>query len=141
MPGDHWLYYDPVAIRRGLKLNDLEFVDFCVLLGSDYTPNLPIVPWKLALQSLQTKESVTAIWARHTFSNWRKSDSNTNMTCDLEKLLKARDILMGSDECPSTLMDASQWAKWNAKCDKEPSIIKEFQIKYSEWSDDVWNSF
>jgi len=139
-PGDSWLYYDPVFIRRGLRLNEIEFVDFCVLLGSDYTPNLPIVPWKTALHSIQSKESISAIWARHTFSNWRRTDSKNNMVSDLELLLKARDILLGSDERPDTLMEDCQWAKWNGGSKKEPALLKEFSITYSDWPASWWSS-
>jgi len=137
-PGEHWLYYDPVFIRRGLRLSEDEFVDFCVLLGSDYTPNLPIVPWKIALQSLLTRDNLASIWARHTFSNWRRTDSNVNMNRDLELLFNARHILMGTDETPESLMEPSQWLKWNSKCEKEQSTIKEFKQKYFDWSEDVW---
>lgn len=139
-PGGQWLYYDPIAIRRGLRLGEAEFVDFCVLLGSDYTQNLPIVPWKIALQSLQARDSLTSIWARHTFSNWRRNDSNLNMNSEIEKLLKARDILMGIDETPETLMEPSQWLKWNTLCEKEPSVLKEYSIKYSDWPNDIWEN-
>ena len=140
-PGEQWLYYDPVFIRRGFGLNESEFVDFCVLLGSDYPPNLPIVPWKIALGSLLSKDTLSSIWARHTFSNWRRSDSNKNINSDLEQLLKARQILMGVDETPASLMDPSQWLKWNTRCEREPSKLKEFRLRYSEWSNDVWTSF
>ena len=139
-PGGNWIYYDPVFIRRGLRLNEQEFVDFCVLLGSDYTPNLPIVPWKMALQSLQYKESLTSIWARHTFSNWRRSDSNENMNIDLTLLLKARNILLGIDDCPDKLMDVGQWAKWKGGFKREPAIIKEFRLLYSDWANEWWSS-
>jgi flap endonuclease-1 len=139
-PGGNWLYYDPVFVRRGLRLNETEFVDFCVLLGSDYTPNLPIVPWKTALHSLQLKESISTIWARHTFSNWRRTDSKDCMNGDLELLLKARDILLGSDERPDTLMEQCQWNKWNSGSKKEPALLKEFSINYSDWPTTWWSS-
>lgn len=140
-PGGNWLYYDPVFIRRGLQLSEAEFVDFCVLLGSDYTPNLPIVPWKTALHSLRLKEPISSIWARHTFSNWRRNDSQNNMVGDLGLLIKARDILLGSDENPASLMEESQWTKWNSGSKKEPVVIKEFQITYSDWPSEWWSSF
>lgn len=131
--GGTWSYYDPLAIRRGLGLSESEFVDFCVLLGSDYTPNLPIVPWKMALLSIQCKESLSSIWARHTFSNWRRADSNDSMDSDLLLLLKAKTILQGNDENPETLMDKSQWLKWTTVCKNEPVLLKEFQTQYSDW--------
>jgi flap endonuclease-1 len=138
-PGANWSYYDPVTIRRGLKLSESDFVDFCVLLGSDYTPNLTIVPWKIALQSLQNREGINSIWARHTFSNWRRSDSNKDMSQDMDQIIKARAILMGTDETPEKLMDPIQWLKWGSICAKEPSVLKEFMLKYSDWPNDLWD--
>lgn len=134
--GGSWSYYDPVVIRRGLRLTESDFIDFCVLLGSDYTPNLPIVPWKMALSSIQCKESLTSIWARHTFSNWRRADSHNNMQADLLLLLKAKEILQGIDENPETLMEKCQWLKWNSGCKKEPVVLKELRNKYSDWPKD-----
>jgi len=131
--GGTWSYYDPVAIRRGLHLTESEFVDFCVLLGSDYTPNLPIVPWKMALLSIQCKESLSSIWARHTFSNWRRADSNDSMNADLLLLIKAKEILQGVNEHPESLMDEKQWIKWTTCCKKEPVLLKEFRALYSDW--------
>lgn len=103
-----WEYYDPLAIRNRLSLTESQFVELCVLMGSDYTPGLPIVPWKLALSSLHHNESIETIWARHTFSNWRQKDVKTKLLGEIDVLYKAKRILGGVDDIPESMFE---WTK------------------------------
>jgi len=129
-----WEDYDPVVIRDGLGLNESRFVDLCVLMGSDYTPGLPIVPWKIALTALQYKEPIEAIWARHTFSNWRQKDVKARLCGEIDVLFKAKRILGGNDDVPEDMMDLSQWAKWTGGSTVPvPDALHEFKKLYSEF--------
>ena len=42
-------------------------------------------------------------------------------------------------DTPEKLMDPIQWLKWGSNCIKEPSAIKEFMIKYSDWDNEIWD--
>lgn len=141
-PGDAWSEYDPVQICAALKLSTTQFIDFCVLLGSDYTPALPIVAWKTALYSVQRNESITAIWAKHTFSNWRKTEDHEKFGTDIEMLKKARAILSGENDDPSTLMEGVQWTKWKAGFQApERGTLDEFRRRHQTWNTEWWALF
>ena len=107
-PGNRWVLLDPDTIRQELRLTDLQFLDLCVLMGSDYTPNLPIVPWNIALTSLQRRLSLEEIWSRHTFSNWRKTGVEAKTVKELTQLKAARDILSGLEDRPDIIIDTIQ---------------------------------
>ena len=139
-PGESWYLYDPVTICKGLTMNCDQFVDFCVLLGSDYTPNLPIVAWKTALSGIQRFESLATIWGRHTFSNWRRNDTASQFNMEVEQLKKAKAILKGEFDDPDTLMESVQWAKWNAGI-QSPELVAldEFRRTYgTNWNPEWW---
>ena len=139
-PGENWLYYDPEHISLALHMNTDQFTEFCVLLGSDYTPSLPIVAWKTALSSIQRFESLASVWGRHTFLNWRCDDHKSRFTAEVEQLKKAKAILNGEFDNPDTLMETVQWAKWNAgvQC-PEISTLDEFRRTYgTAWNPTWW---
>jgi flap endonuclease-1 len=146
MPTAHdwnqWEMFDSVKIRERLHLSESRFSDLCVLMGSDYSPGLPIVPWKAALHALQHGESIDVIWARHTFSNWRQLDMKKKLQAEMDVLIKAKRILAGDDDIPSSMMEDIQWSKWNAGyVNPEPSALLEFQKIYTNWSIDWWQQF
>jgi 5'-3' exonuclease len=141
-PGDVWSDYNPVTICSALRLTQRQFVEFCVLLGSDYTPNLPIVPWKFVLQNIQRKESMESIWSKHTFCNWRKSDSNSKLESELDLFRKAAAILNGESDSVDCLMESVQWAKWNAGIqDHEEATLDEFRRANADWNSEWWTLF
>ena len=109
-----WEEFNPVAIREGLHLSEMHFRDLCVLMGSDYSSGLPIVPWKSALKALQNNISMSTIWSRHTFSNWREKNIQNRLTNEIDILNKAKRILGGEDDIPESMMENIQWEKWNA---------------------------
>jgi flap endonuclease-1 len=135
-----WEDYHPEKIWRALRLSEAQFVDMCVLLGSDYTPGLPIVPWKSALTAFQHGDTMEMIWARHTFSNWRQVDMKEKLTSELLILSTARRILCGHDDLPETMMEDLQWNKWSAGQQKaEPDALNEFKKTYSGWNQTWWS--
>lgn len=137
-----WSDYNPVDICRALRMSQLQFVEFCALLGSDYTPELPIVPWKSALHSIQKKESLATIWSRHTFNNWRQSNSNEKFQAELDMFTKAVLILNGELDDPACLMEGVQWAKWNAGSQEPETLtLDEFHRKYDDWNSEWWALF
>jgi len=139
---DQWEMYDPVKIREGLRLSEARFMELCVLMGSDYTPGLPIVPWKSALHSLQHNEPIDVIWARHTFSNWRQSDMKKKLQSEVDVLGRAIRILGGVDDVPEMMMETVQWTKWNnGALNSEPVVLNEFRKLYNNWDADWWQYF
>jgi flap endonuclease-1 len=138
---DEWEDYDPIKIRQGLGLNESRFIELCVLMGSDYTPGLPIVPWKLALMSLQSNESIETIWARHTFSNWRQQNVKTKLKCEVDILFKAKRILAGNDDIAEDMIDSAQIMKMtNNPINHEINKLHEFKKLYSDWKLQVWDT-
>lgn len=138
-PGSCWTFYDPELIRNSFCFTEEEFITFCVLLGSDYTPDLPIVPWKQTLQSIRRKESILTIWKKHTFSGWRKNTNEDKLKRDLESLKRAKEILLGKNDTPETLMIDIQWSKlYNGKIPVENSNIETFRKLYSDWDTEWW---
>lgn len=134
-----WEDYQPEKIWRSLRLSEAQFVDMCVLLGSDYTPGLPIVPWKSALTAFQHGDTMEMIWARHTFSNWRQVNMKEKLLAELLILRKARRILCGEDDLPESMMEELQWTKWSAGQQKaEPDALNEFKNTYSGWNQSWW---
>ena len=139
-PGVQWEDYNPEKIWRALRLSEAQFVDMCVLLGSDYTPGLPIVPWKSALTAFQHGDTMEMIWARHTFSNWRQVNMKEKLMAELVILNKARRILCGQDDLPESMMEDIQWTKWSAGQQKaEPHALNEFKKTYSDWNQTWWS--
>jgi flap endonuclease-1 len=137
---DQYEDYNPEKIWRALRLSEAQFVDMCVLLGSDYTPGLPIVPWKSALTAFQHGDTMEMIWARHTFSNWRQVNMKEKLMADILILNKARRILCGDDDIPETMMEDIQWTKWSAGQQKaEPQALTEFKKTYSDWNQAWWS--
>ena len=139
---EEWEDYDPVKIRKALYLCESRFVNLCVLMGSDYTPGLPIVPWKSALKSLQYNESIESIWARNTFSNWRQADPKNVLHAEMKIIQNAKQILTGENDRPELMMDTAQWEKWNISVETpEPESLAFFKKLYPEWESTWWQVF
>jgi flap endonuclease-1 len=138
---EQWEDYQPNKIWKGLGLTESKFVDLCVLLGSDYSPGLPIVPWKSALHALQHNETLDMIWARHTFSNWRQIDMKQKLASEITILRRARRILCGEDDLPDTMMDSIQTDKWSlGQQNVELAALHEFRKVYSNWCAEWWST-
>lgn len=139
---DSWEDYNPQKIRSGLRLSETQFIELCVLMGSDYTPTLPIVPWKSALHAFQNNETIDVVWARHTFSNWRQTDMKKKLQAEIDILNKAIRILGGEDDNVSTMMEDIQWTKWNTgTLAPELQALYEFKKTYPSWNPEWWQYF
>lgn len=138
-PGTQWSYYDYSAIKKGLGLNDSQFIDLCVLMGSDYTPELTIVPWASALSSIRSGLSIRTIWERHTFSSWRRIDNTQNTNDDLLKLAKAKEILLGLTDTFESLLEQEQIDKFTnmVKIDEQVAL-RGFKKLNSTWPETWW---
>jgi len=138
-----WKYYNPALIRKKLHLCEDKFLSLCVLMGSDYTPSLTIVPWKRALHSLQKNKSLEEIWQTFTSMNWRKANNCEKIRFEIEMFQKAKVILNGSEDSSSCLMESVQWTKWNEGFQKpEIATLKSFRETYGNtWNCDWWDLF
>lgn len=139
--GETWYIYDPIVIRKALRLSETKFIQFCILIGSDYTPELTIVPWKTALNSLLANQSVAEIWSRHTFSNWRRSDSQIGLVTDLDSLNKAFDIISGINDTAENLLSQEQWEKFLIAGRFESDELASMKDKYTHWDSCWWDTF
>jgi 5'-3' exonuclease len=139
---DKWETYDPQIIRTALGLNEERFIDLCVLIGSDYTPDLPIVPWKTALQGLKSNQPIETIWSRHTFTNWRDPNVKERMKNEMEMFNRAKCILNGTGDLPECMMEDLQWEKWNAG-NQNPEVLSLnlFRKIYPDWNSEWWELF
>jgi 5'-3' exonuclease len=139
-PGSQWLYYDYNTIIKGLGLTETRFVELCVLMGSDYTQELAIVPWVIAHSSIRAGLSLRTIWERHTFCNWRKINPTNSTDIDLLKLTKAMHLLLGTNDTLETLVEHDQRDKLtNISKNNEQQALCKFKKLYDSWPDEWWS--
>lgn len=133
-PGTNWIQLVPEEIYKALGVNERQFIDLCVLMGSDYTPNLPIVPWSIALTSIKQGMSVDRIWSRHTFSNWRRvgCGMEKHTVDELHQFTRAKMILSGQAEPDENISNYNHTTM--------PSDITQLRELHPDWEEDWWNT-
>jgi flap endonuclease-1 len=104
IPGEFgtWKQYTLSTILKNAALSYNQFVEMCVLMGSDYTAYLPSIPYKTAYWTVKYNGSLEYTLARY----------NIN---DYKPYIRAKNILIGSDDTEDQLMNSKQWEKWHGE--------------------------
>lgn len=93
------LYHKPTVLRE-LGFTDEQFLDFCLLLGSDYTPNVRSFTYRAVFHRIKIIGSLQDVCDRIGLT-----------TNDYEQLLRAKAMLRGDDDDLLVLLRDSQAAK------------------------------
>jgi 5'-3' exonuclease len=103
LPGDAsgWSSFSRSALCKASGLSDAQFVDLCVLIGSDYTHGLPRLPPHLAHSLLFRHGDLLSVLRARGIRN----------TAPYER---AAHLLKGTDDTPASLMNENQWEKWRS---------------------------
>jgi flap endonuclease-1 len=117
-----WKQY---TLSNILQLSDMsynQFVEMCVLMGSDYTSNMRSIPYKSAYWTVKRPGSMEYTLARYNIR-------------DFAPYNRAKQILMGSTDTESSLMNEKQWEKWQAGSPQiELDVLLEFARLYLDTS-------
>ena len=110
VPGDTtgWIVYELNNILHHAGLTYLQFLEMCVLMGSDYTNKAKSLPFKQSYFTIKYK------------GNLHKALESIHIT-DFLPYDRAIDMLNGRTETAELLMSEKQWIKWSAwkKGDKD----------------------
>ncbi len=118
-------FYSLPTILTQSRLTYGQFVDMCVLLGTDYNPTIPTLSyqriyWSILIGNLTISEILTKEGIRNN-SLW----------------LQARDILLGHDENWYTILSEKQREKW---IKGSPAVEAEFCASlFPTWSQTLLN--
>jgi flap endonuclease-1 len=126
IPGEcGWKQYILSDILMNSALSYEQFVEMCVLMGSDYTANMPSIPYKTAYWTVKHRGSIEYTLARYNIY-------------DYKPYIRAKHILIGTYDNEDCLMNSKQWEKWRGKHPRvEFDILLEF-IKLYFPSDSTW---
>jgi hypothetical protein len=118
-----WKQYSLSNILRLADMTRNQFVEMCVLMGSDYTANLPSIPYKTAYWTVKHACSTEYTLARFNIR-------------DTEPYRRAKQILTGVLDTEASLMNDKQWEKWHAGSPRiELEALTEFVHLYFPTSD------
>lgn len=103
LPGEYgWKQYTLSQILTHSTLTYDQFVEMCVLMGSDYTAYLPSIPYKTAYWTVKHRGSIEYTLARYNINEYTP-------------YIRAKQILIGSDDTEDQLMNSKQWEKWHGQ--------------------------
>ena len=111
-----WKQYTLTTILQTSDLSYNQFVEMCVLMGSDYTSNMPVIPHKTAYWTVKHSGSIEYTLARF---NVR----------DTTAYGRAKQILVGATDNESSLMNEKQWEKWRAG---SPPVENETLLEFAK---------
>ena len=102
VPGDTsgWIAYELTSILECAGLAYLQFLDMCVLMGSDYTNKAKSLPFKTSYFTIKYK------------GNLHKALESIQIK-DFLPYDRAIDMLNGRNETVEELMSEKQWMKWS----------------------------
>ncbi len=110
-----WKQYTLSTILKVSDLTYNQFVEMCVLMGSDYTSNMRAIPYKPAYWTVKRPGSLEYTLARY---NVR----------DIDPYTRAKQILIGVADTEASLMNEKQWEKWHAG---SPGIESETLMEFA----------
>lgn len=117
LPGDRsgWAQYNLTNILQSVGFQYEQFLEMCVLMGSDYTSGTHYLPYKMAFWSIKYGGS------------FEKALEKLKVK-DMSMFQNAREILRGEKETNETLMGEKQWEKWaNTTPQTEPEKLHEYR--------------
>ena len=115
VPGDAtgWIAYELNSILQHAGLTYLQFLEMCVLMGSDYTNKAKSLPFKASYFTIKYK------------GNLHKALESIHIK-DYLPYDRAIDMLKGLNETVDDLMSEKQWMKWGlwTKGDKDATTTE-----------------
>lgn len=113
-----WKQYTLSNILKHTDLSYDQFVEMCVFMGSDYTANMPSIPYKTAYWAVKYTGSLEYTLARYNIY-------------DYKPYIRAKQILKGETDTEESLMGTKQWEKWYGPCPCiEYETLKKFAALY-----------
>lgn len=126
LPGDPsgWIQYTLSSILRTVGFTYEQFVEMCVLMGSDYTVGLRSCPYKSAYWAIKYRGTIEKTLTRLGIE-------------DIVPYEKAIEILTGVLETQESLMGEKQWEKWlTTPPSSEPDTLVLFRDAHFKGMDD-----
>jgi flap endonuclease-1 len=116
-PGAHtgWKQYTLSTILKHTDMSYDQFLEMCVFMGSDYTANMPSIPYKSAYWAIKYAGSLEYTLARYNIY-------------DYKPYIRAKQILKGDTDTEESLMGTKQWEKWYGQ---HPDIEYETLIQFA----------
>lgn len=117
---DEWVDYSLSRILSDIHLTLQQFINLCVLMGTDYTKNVRYISSRTAYHAIQRTGSLREAW-----SGLRQLET------DLPFLYRAKELLEGITDTLETLLDEDKLARWKSPSPLiEPDEFRIFQSKY-----------
>jgi flap endonuclease-1 len=115
LPGDPagWKQYTLSHILNTVQLSYGQFVEMCILMGSDYTSGEQSIPYKIAYWSIKYRGIFATL-------QWMGVK-------DIVPYAKAYGILVGLSESPAQLMGDKQWDKLKSGAAVECEALEKFR--------------
>jgi 5'-3' exonuclease len=100
IPGAYgWKQYTLSEMLLQADMTYNQFVEMCVLMGSDYTAGMSTIRFKTAYWTVKHSGSIEYTLARYNIP-------------DSKPYARAKQILVGATDTEDTLMNPKQWEKW-----------------------------
>lgn len=117
LPGDSsgWAQYNLSSILQSVRLQYGQFLEMCVLMGSDYTTNTRMLPYKSAFWNIRFSDSFERVLQKLNVE-------------DVHVYYRAMEMLRGETETRDKLMGEKQWEKLaKARPAIEPETLTELR--------------
>lgn len=115
-----WVNYTLSSILSHLHITISQFVNLCVLMGTDYTKSVRYVSPRTAYSAIQRAGSLREAWV-----------GLGQKETDLPILNRAKELLEGTVDTLETLLREKDLVRWKSPAPSiEPDAFKVYQIKY-----------
>jgi 5'-3' exonuclease len=116
---EKWVDYTFSKILLDIHLTVSQFVNLCVLMGTDYTKGVRYISSRTAYHAIQRSGSLQEAWL-----GLGQKDT------DLPSLHRAKELLEGSTDTIETFLREKELARWRSPPLIEPDAFRTFQRKY-----------
>lgn len=115
-----WVDYTLSTILSDIHLTLPQFINLCILMGTDYTKGVRYISPRTAYHAIQRSESLREAWT-----------GLRQMETDLPSLNRAKELLEGTTDTLEVLLTDKELTKWkSSKLSIEPDEFRTFQSKY-----------
>jgi len=121
MPNEkgEWVDYTLSTILSDIRLTLVQFINLCVLMGTDYTKGVRYISPRMAYSAIKIV-SLREAWI-----------GLSQKEIDLPTLNRAKELLEGTLDTLETLLDEDKLVRWKSPPPSiEPDEFKLYQIKY-----------
>ena len=115
-----WVMYTLSTILLDIHLTVPQFINLCVLMGTDYTKGVRYISSRTAYHAIQRTESFRDAWL-----------GLGQKETDLSSLNRAKELLEGTTDTLEILLSDKELTKWkSSRLSIEPDEFQMFQSKY-----------